>query len=93
MKKFQLFSEWRNVSVWGADLGDALKRRGSLQRANVYSDGVKNRDGEFVQVQDVLNLRDGGPGSTRGGKPYTHALIMGIDGQIWEVEAVVSEII
>ena len=91
MKKFQLFSEWRNITVWGSDLGDALKRRGALRRPDTYAGGVKIEDGESEAVAEILQIKPEDKNSTRGDKPYQRALVEFDDGRIEEVDGVLIE--
>jgi len=94
MKKYQLFGEWRGVTLYGSDLADALMRERTLRTPTRYAPKgpgwtapvVVGGGEEWVVagICDVFNPAN----STRGGKPYLRALVKFADNRIREVDAV-----
>ncbi len=90
MRKYRLFSEWRGIGLWGKDLGDALRREGSVQETDQYAAGIKEADGERHEIVRVIHCC-GVAERTRGGKSYDRALVEVDGGRIIEVDGVLVE--
>jgi hypothetical protein len=94
MKKYQLFSEWRGVSLIGKDFADALMREKMLRTPTRYAPktpgctapAVIGGDEEWLVA--AIHGVDSPAGSTRGGKAYLRAIVEFADGRIREVDAV-----
>jgi hypothetical protein len=94
MKKYQLFGEWRGVTLYGNDLADALMRERTLRTPTQYAPKgpgwtapVVVGGGEEWIVADICDVFSPA-NSTRGGKPYLRALVRFTDNRIREVDAV-----
>lgn len=91
LKKYRLFSEWRNAIRIGESLKDALIREGSLRESDSYSSGSLVSKGETHDILKVLNTHV--PDSTRGSTNIERATVEMTDGRIREVDAeLVSEL-
>lgn len=94
MKKFQLFSEWRNVSVLGTDYADALIREKTLKTPTQYAPKTPgwtqpvvsggNEEMKIKTVHEVVASTN----STRGGQHYLRAVVEFDDGKIREIDAI-----
>jgi hypothetical protein len=94
MKKYQLFGEWRGVTLYGNDLADALMRERTLRTPTQYAPKgpgwtapVVVGGGEEWAVADICDVFSPA-NSTRGGKPYLRAVVKFADNRIREVDAV-----
>lgn len=81
MKKYQLFGEWNNATLYGESLSDALFKEKELCTAG----------GEKISVvrADEIAVPEG---CTRGNKPFVRALVKLADQRTREVDAVETEI-
>lgn len=58
MKKFNLFNEWRRITIYGDNLKDAILRKKEFQRPDKYSNGVKSEEGEWIVVKKIHGYVD-----------------------------------
>lgn len=92
MFQFQLFGEWRNRTIYGETLEDAVTRVKELQRpdrstGHIVPDARATPiPGEIVTVVRVICRRNTG-NSTRGSNKYESVLIEDQDGKIHDVDA------
>ncbi|NIQ00977.1 MAG: hypothetical protein GWM98_11610 [Nitrospinaceae bacterium] len=86
IKKYQLYSEWRNRAVYGESLTDALIRAKKLQRPDKFEGGLKTEDGEWVGIKGVAQTVDTA-GSQRGGRDFESVIIEAEDGRYLPVDA------
>lgn len=101
MEKYRLFGEWREIEVIGDGLGDALMRRGKIQRPDKYAEGKKIHDGEILSPIRIISgaLPNYSRGDDRvrmiGDKPegnLRRVVLECSDKQIIEVDAKIVEI-
>ena len=93
MKTYQLFGEWRGISLLGTDFADALLREGTLRTPTRYAGKtpgwtapvVVGGDEEWVvaAVHGVTSPEN----TTRGGKRFLRAVVEFAGGRIREVDA------
>ena len=87
MKRYQLFSEFCDEILWGADLPDALKRAGKIQRhASFDRDAQRSIPGETLKIGTILGMRDTSQ-STRGHWKFESAIVELEHRQIIEIDA------
>lgn len=85
IKTYQLFSEWRNRTIYGETLTDAVTRAKKLQRPDNFADGKIIEEGEWVDVLTVKQVRD--HSTTRGGYEYESVIFEAADGRYLDVDA------
>ena len=98
MKKYRLYSEWREVVRIGADLADALIRGKTLQQPDKTEYGPRyNSEGnecgrgvnivEHGAVLEIKQIHHCGPAPyNRGSDKVERAVVEFADGQIKEVD-------
>lgn len=92
--RFNLFNEWRGISIYGENLQDAILRKKTLQRPDKFADGRRIADGETFTVKSIIGIVDTSSSVNvmRDIKTITRALVEMDGGQIVEVDAIQHDV-
>jgi len=90
MKRFRLYSEWRENEVIGESLGDAIARAG-LHEPDRYEAGKLARKGERLRIIRVIRAEHIRKGSRGHDRPIYEAIVEIEDGRILSIDAKLLE--
>lgn len=100
MNRYKLFSEWRNVELYGDTFTEAITRHPRLQRtdtyrhtpqADIYARQGETIHGEWITVAKVIGEPDQ-RGYRRGNDLAISLLVELSDGRIERIDAVCEEV-
>ena len=86
MKKFKLFSEFKEKTIYGTTLADAVQHA-TIRTAGSYDRELqKVVDQEIIYIDKILGYDDTSQ-STRGGKEYETVIVQTVDGKRLSIDA------
>jgi hypothetical protein len=90
MIRYKLFSEFRNIELFGDSFTDAITRHPRLQRTDHIRAGGKI-DGERIEVARVIGEVDT-TNQRRGSQPFVAVCAELMDGRIEQIDASPEEV-
>ena len=101
INKYELFSEWRAITLWGPTLEDAVMVHGELKRPDKFA---RNQGGKVEKATDgethtidgakpgTVVVREYKPqGMQRGGNDYVRTVLRDVAGKYLEIDAIIRE--
>lgn len=86
MNCYNLFGEWRNRTIYGETLADAVLREKHFQRPDRFAEGEVIAEGEHVTVEKIVGEVDTS-NTKRGGKPIHRVVAALADGRVVDFDA------